>query len=101
MNKFTKEQITEFFKTFWRELDAHYYDPEIEISIDQNNLVKVYINNEYEKVPFSSKMILGIGKYFNIEDFETDEHDQSGCETCDHGSSYGYTFRLPIILQDN
>lgn len=44
----------------------------------------------YEAPPLGYKQLRALVEYFGTEKIDTSSFANSGCETCDHGSSYGF-----------
>lgn len=38
--------------------------------------------------------LIRLGKFFDTEDIVFESFSRSGCDTCDHGSSYGYDITI-------
>jgi hypothetical protein len=49
---------------------------------------------EYESPELSFKHLENLSKTFGTTNIDVDNYTQSGCDTCDYGSSYGNTIQL-------
>ena len=57
---------------------------------------------EYSAPDLSFKLMQEIVDFFGADDMKTDQDiSYRGCETCDYGSSYGYTIRIINATKNN
>lgn len=65
-------------------------------SSTKENLYILEIYQMYDKmVELPTMVLMELIQYFGTKKIKVvDEIDMSGCETCDHGSEYGYTLEI-------
>lgn len=87
-NKEIKCKVKEIFKF------QTYSDPEIEIKANKS-YIDIEISQEYTRPTLSFKQLNELAKFFDTLNIETEsEFSNSGCDTCDYGSSYGFVLRI-------
>ncbi len=52
----------------------------------------VTVSRMYSYLPMNYAILKALAEAFGTENFEIGNMARSGCETCDHGSSYSHTF---------
>jgi len=65
----------------------------VRASIDLNdpNEVRVTCGKMYEAPPLNLGMLMKYAEFFGTKNINDSRFSHGGCETCDYGSSYGYT----------
>lgn len=58
------------------------------------NLIRIELSSMYEPPSMNFGIVKGISEYFETENINSDQFSWGGCETCDFGSSYGYTLTI-------
>ncbi len=103
--KFTPGQINKKIEaayTAYKELNNEYSDcdvPNIEIHHNGSDRILVELYCMYESPAFNSLVIQLLCEQFGTKHInETNRFAEGGCETCDYGSSYGFT--LDILLPE-
>lgn len=103
MKTYTSDQVEVKIKELWD--NEFYYDwdgkkhpvvepPTIEVEI-KNSVVFITIKKMYEKPGLQFSQLQAISEFFDTYDIGTvDEFSYGGCETCDYGSSYGFTLKV-------
>ena len=97
----TNEEIMAFVqKLFDEESKKNYlmgWKDEGCINIDKNEPehVAITINCMYEAPSPTLAVLKNLAEFFGTENINDDDHfANGGCETCDYGSSHGYTLKI-------
>ena len=104
MKLYAKEEIEAKVKEIW--IDDFYYDEEhkskriepphicVEINADRP-LVQITLSKMYSSPQLNLKVLRQLADFFETENINDDERfAEGGCETCDYGSSYGFTLSV-------
>lgn len=83
----SKEAIEAFFKELYKEE----YNPTFHVYIGKND-VRVRVDQSYNYVELDFAVLKKISDFFGTLGVNTDMDYESGCETCDYGSSYSVEF---------
>ena len=94
MNHYSDEQILSFFKGVWKDSSR------ANIKVEKNlpDLVQVELESSYSPPGLGFAKLKAVSDFFgttNIDDPDTFSY--GGCETCDYGSSYGFT----LVMRPN
>lgn len=85
----TKDEILEKINELW---PGECTNKEIQI---YSNRIDITLSSEYEPPGLTFKQLLELSKFFNTDKIDDADHfSNPGCETCDYGSSYGFTLRI-------
>ena len=86
----TRDEILEKLNELWPISTKK----EIEIYLDH---IDITLSSMYEPPGLQFKQLLELSKFFNTDKIDdADRFAESGCETCDYGSSYGFTLRIHL-----
>lgn len=100
MKNYTKEEIKLGVKKIWDDVrEAQGYDYNVPDSIDveimDNGRVLITMSSMYEAPSLSYYQLKGLAEFFETEHImDFDKFSYTGCETCDYGSSYGFTLMI-------
>lgn len=62
---------------------------------DDNDNIDITISSMYESPGLTFAQINALAEFFNTMKVETEEEiSESGCESCDYGSRYGFVLRV-------
>ena len=99
MKTHTKAKILEKVLEIWD--DARFYDEDTKKSLRVNqpefkveilkNCVEIEVSNMYESPSLSFDKLSQLSEFFGTRNISDSKFSNSGCETCDYGSSYGFT----------
>lgn len=104
MKLFSKEEIEAKVKEIW--IDDFYYDeehtrkrfnpPDISVEINEDRpLVQITLSQMYSSPQLNLKVLRQLADFFETDNINDDERfADEGCETCDYGSSYGFTLSV-------
>lgn len=88
----TEEEIVEKVKEIWK--PEQYSNFKFKCHID-NDVIKLTLTTMYEHLPLSFKHLKALSEYFGTDNINDDDRfSESGCETCDYGSCYGFTLTI-------
>lgn len=96
----TREIIDEVQAIFDAEHGKHYYmgwerQGCIEVEAHTHELVKITIKCMYGAPSPTLEVMTRLANFFGTTNINDDDHfAEGGCETCDYGSSYGYTLTV-------
>lgn len=98
MNNIKEEDIKQLVLKIAEEQNEHFYLSDLSIKYikDTDKELLFEVTAMYDK-PFkaSFKALKEFSSLFNTDNIDVYEDiSYSGCETCDHGSSYGYAIRV-------
>lgn len=86
-DKEIENKLLELFESDWD-------TPEFAISRDSGR-VDIVCSREYSAPKLTFKHLNELARFFDTMNIETDsEFVKGGCETCDFGSSYGFTLHV-------
>jgi len=87
MNTFSTEEIEAKVKELW---------PHSESSVTViNKEIRITVSAEYEAPGLSFRHLKSLSDFFGTDNINDDDRfSHSGCETCDYGSSYGFTLTV-------
>ena len=102
MKQHTAAAIDKKVRELWRE--DFFYDeactmprvqpPEIKVSCWEDR-VDITISQMYESPRFNLELLMGLANFFETMNINDDDRfADRGCETCDYGSSYGFTLTV-------
>lgn len=101
MKQHTTQEIVEKVQSiFDAEHKTHYcrgWESEGCIAVDTNSpdIVRVTISCMYEAPSPNLNVLTQLAEFFGTKNINDDDHfSNGGCETCDYGSSYGYTLTI-------
>lgn len=87
-----KAKMAEFFKDKEKYPGAYgLCDFEIIVEKNEPGLVEIKFEKMYEAPPFSVELLKFVSDYFGTDIIDRDDFAEGGCESCDYGSSYGFT----------
>ena len=90
----TDEEIQEQLKVLWPDGDNLWGTVHTEIQ-RHKDVVLIRVASMYEVPGLSFKKIQLLAKFFDTLNVETEsEFHESGCDTCDYGSSHGFYLRV-------
>ena len=100
MKYYTVKEIEDKVKEIWQ-VNADNYDyrngkiEKINVSIDPSAVVRITLSNMYEAPGLSFKHLMALSEFFDTKNINDDDRfSYGGCETCDYGSSYGFTLTI-------
>jgi len=86
----TEEEIVQFIKEIYKE-DV---PDEITVSKEKDH-VEITIADMYSSPELSFSTLLKISEFFGTQNINDDDRfSEFGCDTCDYGSSYGFTLTV-------
>lgn len=98
---FTNEQVIAAFQQAYDKHHKEHYcmgwesDGCLEIVKNTENEIAVEISCMYEAPSPTLQIMRDLADFFGTENINDDDHfANSGCDTCDYGSSYGYTLTI-------
>jgi hypothetical protein len=101
MKNHTNEEILKKVQSIFDAQHSEHYimgwesDGYIEVKENTPNLVAVKIECMYEAPSPNLKVMTELAEFFDTKNINDDDSfGESGCETCDYGSSYGYTLKI-------
>lgn len=94
----TKHDIETIVKDIFASERQSYNDHEIELSYGRDNKdVRIVVERMYSYVEVQFSHLQDLSELFQTQNINIGDRDfYSGCETCDHGSSY----RVTIVVRD-
>ena len=96
MKFYTEEEIEKKVKEIWTcPEDDDWNEPEkINVSIGKDN-IKIEVSSMYESPPLNLPILMQLADFFETKNINDDDRfGYGGCETCDYGSSYGFTLTV-------
>lgn len=92
MNTHTKEEIIEKLNSIW---DRNAYDkPDFDVTI-YTDRIDMKITRMYEPPGLSFRALKELSEFFGTDNINDDDRiSESGCETCDYGSCYGFVLTV-------
>lgn len=87
----TQEEILEKINELW---PKSYTSIKRDIKIYSDH-IDITLSSMYKPPGLTFKQLLELSKFFETDKIDDANHfDNPGCETCDYGSSYGFTLRI-------
>ena len=97
MKQHSVEAIEAEVRKIWiAEAKDEYYGKidEVEVSVDEGT-VSITLSNMYEAPGLSFGHLMKLAEFFGTKNINDDDRFSfGGCETCDYGSSYGFTLTV-------
>lgn len=105
MKQYTEEEIKAKVREIW---DADFYyeysytatkspkveQPKIKIDIGSDE-IRITIQAMYDSPSITLGHLMALAEFFETKNINDDDRfSWSGCETCDYGSSYGFTLTV-------
>jgi hypothetical protein len=101
MKKYSDKEIKSKCQAIWDAQHEKYYcmswgsDGKIEVETNTENEVCITVSCMYEAPPLNLEVLTELSEFFGTKNINDDDRfNWSGCETCDYGSSYGYTLTI-------
>lgn len=92
MITYSDDKVWSFFTSLYKEVCKDNLEkPSVEILENTNKKVRVRISKMYDYVPLSFAILSQVSAFFDTMEINEDRYQESGCETCDYGSSYELT----------
>ena len=89
MKHYTDEQIIEKCKEIW--MKPGVYRLQIRISKNEESGIIFDVSDMYDPPVLNLLILKSLSDFFETDNITTDKFSNKGCETCDYGSSYGFT----------
>jgi len=100
MKQFTNKEIIEACVGIWDEQEQlHNYrgaaELDIDVLVNTPTLVKVEFSAMYDSPILNLIVLMNLAEFFGTKNInDDDKFSNYGCETCDYGSSYGFTLTI-------
>lgn len=92
MKTHSDEAIISKIEQIWASDHSKFDDFKIELLKNKPKYVEVKLSRMYEAPGLSLSHLLAVSKFFETQNITDPEHfSLGGCESCDYGSSYGFT----------
>lgn len=90
--KFTDKEIKVVFKKVWERVENSYGEgPKIEIICNSESNIRVQLTSMYSPPGLTFAQLMLLSKAFGTKQIDAGEKiAESGCETCDYNSCYGF-----------
>ena len=89
MKTFTAEEIKNKLKEIWRD-----ESPDVRVSV-QPSYIEITLSATCDAPGLSFSKLSQLSAFFQTNNIgEADQFSYPGCDTCDYGSSYGFTLRV-------
>ena len=72
------------------------YDHADVVVSENAHAIRVEVSKMYEHIELNFDKLLKLAEIFGTQNFKIKEWSNSGCETCDYGSSYVHTFTYEV-----
>ena len=100
MKQRTKEEIEAKITELWKDDDYTWEKTNCEIKI-LDSKVTITLSKMYSAPGLSFKHLSALSDFFETRNINDDDRfNHSGCETCDYGSSYGFTLTIRPDTED-
>ena len=98
MKDFTKQEIEQKVWEIWRQVeDEHGWDYSLPSTVEVSaiyNRVEITLESMYSAPSLTYYHLKALADYFETDNINDDRFSEEGCETCDYGSSYGFTLNI-------
>lgn len=64
---------------------------------EMRNGFEIDYGRMYDSPNLNFAKLKALGELFGTEEINVDNYSESGCETCDYGSSYGHTIQITAL----
>lgn len=91
-----KEEIEKKVRELWAsdKLDDFLNEGTLQVEIEPNK-VSITLAQMYEPPGLSFAQLMSLAEFFGTKNINDDDRfGEAGCETCDYGSSYGFTLTI-------
>lgn len=98
MKTYTAEEIVTKVKQVWKDLALVYYweieDLDVSVSFSKD-CTAITLSKMYSAPGLNFEALMALSEFFGTKNINDDDRFYSGgCETCDYGSSYGFTLSI-------
>lgn len=97
MKNFTKKEIEKKVWDIWHEFEDNHWGElpsTVDVSVYKDR-VDITLAAMYSAPSLSYYHLKALADYFETENINDDDRfSETGCETCDYGSSYGFTLTI-------
>jgi len=107
MKTYSDEEILNKVVDIWNEDHKKHYsmgwEGEKSVNIDSNKSdeVKITFDCMYEQPNLNLDVLMNLADFFGTKNINDDNRFSiGGCETCDYGSSYGFTLTVRPEIQE-
>lgn len=96
MKRYTEEQIERKVKELWYDDKAYRRGlPENIAVLVYDDYVTITLSSMYEPPGLKFSQLKSLSEFFETDNINDDERfSEAGCDTCDYGSSYGFTLTI-------
>ena len=93
MNKYTSEEIKEKVEEIWTCPQGEYWNEPDEINVKiSKEMISIEMASMYESPSLNYGLLMKLSDFLGTKNINDDDRfGYGGCETCDYGSSYGFT----------
>jgi len=90
--KFTDKEVIAIFKKVWEKVENSYGEgPKIDIIYNSESKIRVQLTSMYCPPGLTFAQLMLLSEAFGTKQIDAGEKiDESGCESCDYGSCYGF-----------
>ena len=89
MKHYTDAEVLTFLKETWPDTDT------VELNKNRTDLVSFTLSSMYDPPGLNFNKLCALSEFFDTRNMtDPDTFSKGGCETCDYGSSYGFTIEL-------
>jgi hypothetical protein len=94
----TEKEIVEFAEQLWEKPFSNF---EVEVVERNKNGVKMRVSSQYNPPDLAFEQLMRLADFFGTKAINDDDRfGIEGCETCDYGSSYGFTLTIKPEKQE-
>jgi hypothetical protein len=87
--------IEKFAKEVWKDDYDRYTRPTIEVEVREPEWVRIKLSRMYDAPGLTFQHLTKLSEFFGtIHINDPDYFSNGGCDTCDYGSSYGFTLEI-------
>jgi len=93
--KFTDKEVEEQFQKVWPHGNFEWSKVFIEVLSNTENNIQVKVSSMYDPPGLTFAQLMLLSEIFGTKQIDAGEKvADSGCETCDYGSSYGFVIDI-------
>jgi hypothetical protein len=87
--------IKKFVEEAWKEDYERYTKPEIDVEVKEPEWVRITLKRMYDAPGLTFTHLMKLSEFFGTTHInDPDRFSNGGCDTCDYGSSYGFTLEI-------
>lgn len=106
MNYYHKEEIEAKIREIWGDGPGDCASNDFDVQVDRvDDHYEIKLSNMYSPPGLKFEYLSKLSKFFDTDKIGDEDHfNEEGCDSCDYGSSYGFTLMIhpmpEVVVKD-